>query len=397
MTAARGDNQAILVLNAGSSSIKFCLFRLGADGTLRRDVRGQVSDLHTAARFVMRRDAVVLADRALSDGPQSHAAALEQALTDIAAQARGVRIVGVGHRVVHGGLEFMAPTRLTPEVLERLESYVPLAPLHQPHNLSAIRVMFERLPDVPEIGCFDTAFHRGVPEVAQLFALPPRFARAGIRRYGFHGLSYEYIASRLPAIDERAAAGRTVVFHLGNGASMCAMAGGRSVATTMGFTAVDGLPMGTRCGSLDPGVMLFMMDELGMGPREIERLIYHESGLYGMSGISNDVRDLLASPSPAAATALEVFTYRAARELGSLAAALGGLDAIVFTAGIGENQPEIRARVCRASEWLGIDLDPATNARHGPRISTSASRVAAYVVPTDEESMIARHVQRLLA
>jgi acetate kinase len=285
---------------------------------------------------------------------------------------------------------------LTGEVLERLDRYVPLAPLHQPHNLAAIRVMLERLPGTPEFACFDTAFHRTIPEVAQLFALPPRFAAAGIRRYGFHGLSYEYIASRLPALDGRAASGRTVVFHLGNGASMCAMVGGRSVATTMGFTAVDGLPMGTRCGSLDPGVVLFLMDELALGPREIERLIYHESGLFGMSGVSSDVRDLLASDAPAAATALDVFVYRAGRELGSLAAALGGLDAIVFTAGIGENQREIRARICRDAEWLGVELDEAANARHGPRISTPRSRVLAFVVPTDEESMIARHVQRLL-
>ena len=390
------DDRAILVLNAGSSSIKFCVFRWPDDGSLQRDVRGQVSGLHAAARFVMRRDDVVITDRALTAGPLSHAAALEQALTEIEAEVGGARVVGVGHRVVHGGLEFMAPTRLDAEVLAKLDRYVPLAPLHQPHNLAAIRVMLERMPGVPEIGCFDTAFHRGIPEVAQLFALPSRFAQAGIRRYGFHGLSYEYIASRLCAVDERAASGRTVVFHLGNGASMCAIAGGRSVATTMGFTAVDGLPMGTRCGSLDPGVLLFMMDELGLGPREIERLIYHESGLYGLSGISNDVRDLLASSSPAAATALDVFVYRAARELGSLAAALGGLDAIVFTAGIGENQPEIRARICRAAEWLGIELDAAANARQGPRISTAASRVAAYVVPTDEESMIASHVQGML-
>jgi len=397
MTDAGSDGRAILVLNAGSSSIKFCVFRVRADGALERDVRGQVSGLHTAARFVMRRDDAVLADRALATGSLPHAVALEQALTEIEAQVGDARIVGVGHRVVHGGLEFMAPTPLTPDVLAKLERYVPLAPLHQPHNLSAIRVMLERMPGVPEIGCFDTAFHRSIPEVAQLFALPPRFAQAGIRRYGFHGLSYEFIASRLPVIDARAASGRTVVFHLGNGASMCAMAGGHSVATTMGFTAVEGLPMGTRCGSLDPGVVLFMMDELGLGPREIERLIYHESGFYGMSGISNDVRDLLASAAPAAATALDVFVYRAARELGSLAAALGGLDAIVFTAGIGENQPEIRARIGRAAEWLGIELDEAANARHGPRISKAHSRVAAYVVPTDEETMIARHAQRLLA
>jgi acetate kinase len=387
--------RAILVLNAGSSSIKFCVFRVD-ERELSRDLRGQVSGLGTAAKFVMRRDDSLIEDRPLAQASISHAGALEQLLDAIEAHLGGAHIVGVGHRVVHGGLEFMAPTVLTEEVLDRLDRYVPLAPLHQPHNLAAIRVMLERLPGTPEFACFDTAFHRTIPEVAQLFALPPRFAAAGIRRYGFHGLSYEYIASRLPALDGRAASGRTVVFHLGNGASMCAMVGGRSVATTMGFTAVDGLPMGTRCGSLDPGVVLFLMDELALGPREIERLIYHESGLLGMSGVSSDVRELLASDAPAAATALDVFVYRAGRELGSLAAALGGLDAIVFTAGIGENQREIRARICRDAEWLGVELDEAANPRHGPRIATPRSRVLAFVVPTDEESMIARHVLRLL-
>jgi len=291
----------------------------------------------------------------------------------------------------------MAPTVVDEAVLSRLDRYVPLAPLHQPHNLAAIRALLARLPGVPEIACFDTAFHRSVPEVAQLFALPPRFAAAGVRRYGFHGLSYEYIAARLPAIDARAATGRTVVFHLGNGSSMCALRAGCSVATTMGFTAVDGLPMGTRCGTLDPGVLLFLMDEMRLGPRDIERLIYQESGLLGMSGVSSDVRELLASDEPAAAMALDVFVYRAARELGSLAAALGGLDAIVFTAGIGENQAGIRARICQQAAWLGVELDAPANERHGPRISTAHSTTAAYVIPTDEESMIARHVLQLLA
>jgi acetate kinase len=267
-----------------------------------------------------------------------------------------------------------------------------LAPLHQPHNLAAIRAVLERMPEVPQVACFDTAFHRTAPDIAQLFALPPRFAEAGIRRYGFHGLSYEFIASQLPALDPRAASGRTVVFHLGNGASMCALRAGRSVATTMGFTAVDGLPMGTRSGALDPGVLLFLMDEMRLGPRDIERLLYHESGLLGVSGISSDVRDLLASREPAAALALDLFVYRAARELGSLSAALGGLDAIVFTAGIGENSAEIRERICREAAWLGVELDSEANARNGPRISSADSRVSAYVVPTDEESMIARHV-----
>jgi acetate kinase len=338
----------------------------------------------------------VVAERELSGEAPDHVEALEVLIRFLRAQLQDGTIAGVGHRVVHGGLEFMAPTRVDADVLGRLERYVPLAPLHQPRNLAAIRRMLERLPGVPEVACFDTAFHRTVPEVAQLFALPPRYAAAGIRRYGFHGLSYEHVASVLPALDPRAAAGRTVVFHLGNGASMCALRGGRSVATTMGFTAIDGLPMGTRSGALDPGVLLYLFDELGMSVRDVERLLYEESGLLGMSGVSSDMRELLASEAPAARQALDVFVYRAGRELGSLAAALGGLDAVVFTAGIGENQPEIRRRICADAAWLGLELDPEANGRHGPRISTPGSSVAAWVVPTDEETMIARHVVRLL-
>jgi len=387
--------EAIVVLNAGSSSIKFCTFRRN-DGRLERELRGQVSGLGTAPRLSARRGVEIATDRALSDGPMGHADALGILLEFLRAELHGETIVGVGHRVVHGGLEFMAPTVVDAGILERLQRYVPLAPLHQPHNLAAIRLMLDRLPGVPEIACFDTAFHRTIPEVAQLFALPPRFAEAGIRRYGFHGLSYEYVASVLPSLDARAATGRTVVFHLGNGSSMCAIAGGRSVATTMGFTAVEGLPMGTRTGAMDPGVLLFMFDELGMTVREVERLLYHESGLLGMSGVSSDMRDLLASDLPAARLAVDVFVYRARRELGSLAAALGGLDAVVFTAGIGENQAEIRRRICNDASWLGLELDEAANGQHGPRISTTRSRVSTWVVPTDEETMIARHVARLL-
>jgi acetate kinase len=394
-TVAAGAGSAILVLNAGSSSIKFCLFRLQHGGAVR-DLRGQVSGLGTAPRFTSRNEQGAAVDRVLGDRPMSHAVALDHLLDAVQDGLDGARIVGVGHRVVHGGLEFMAPTAVDESILQRLDRYVPLAPLHQPHNLAAIRALLARLPGVPEVACFDTAFHRTVPEVAQRFALPPRFAAAGVRRYGFHGLSYEYIASRLPQVDARAANGRTVVFHLGNGASMCAMHRCQSVATTMGFTAVDGLPMGTRCGALDPGVVLFLLDELQMDARAIEQLIYHESGLLGMSGVSSDMRALLASDAPSAALALDVFTYRAGRELGSLAAALGGLDAIVFTAGIGENQAEIRQRICAHGAWLGLEVDAAANLRHGPRISTPASAVAAYVIPTDEESMIARHVQHVL-
>ena len=386
---------AIVVLNAGSSSIKFCTFR--RDGAaLVRELRGQVSGLGTVPRLAAKRGAEVVAERELASGAMSHAQAMSLLLDFLRAELHGERIAGVGHRVVHGGLEFMAPTLVDATVLAHLERYCPLAPLHQPHNLAAIRLMLERLPGVPEVACFDTAFHRTIPDVAQLFALPPRFAAAGVRRYGFHGLSYEYVASVLPSLDERAAHGRTVVFHLGNGSSMCAMAGGRSVATTMGFTAVDGLPMGTRTGALDPGVLLFMFDEMGMSVRDVERLLYRESGLLGMSGISSDMRDLLASDEPSARLALDVFVYRARRELGSLAAALDGLDAVVFTAGIGENQPEVRRRICTGAAWLGVELDDAANECHGPRISTASSRVSAWVVPTDEETMIARHVARLV-
>jgi acetate kinase len=391
---SRGGD-AIVVLNAGSSSIKFCTFRRNGAG-LERELRGQVSGLGTAPRLTAKRGVNAIVDRELSAGGMSHGDALGLLLDFLRTELRGEAIVGIGHRVVHGGLEFMAPTRVDAGILERLDRYVPLAPLHQPHNLAAIRLMLERLPGVPEIACFDTAFHRTIPEVAQLFALPPRFAEAGVRRYGFHGLSYEYVASVLPSLDTRAAVGRTVVLHLGNGASMCAMAGGRSVATTMGFTAVDGLPMGTRTGALDPGVLLFMFDELGLSVREVERLLYHESGLLGMSGVSSDMRDLLASDLPAARLAIDVFVYRARRELGSLAAALAGLDALVFTGGIGENQHEVRRRICADAAWLGLELDVAANERHGPRISSAGSAVSAWVVPTDEETMIARHVARLL-
>ncbi len=386
---------ALLVLNAGSSSIKFCTFRRDGGG-LHRGLRGQVAGLGNAPRLTAKRGATLVADRALADGAMTHADALGRLLEFLREELHGERIAGVGHRVVHGGLEFMAPTRVDDSILARLERYVRLAPLHQPHNLAAIRLMLERLPGVPQVACFDTAFHRGIPEVAQLFALPPRFAAAGMRRYGFHGLSYEYVASVLPAIDPRAAAGRSVVLHLGNGASMCALAAGHSVATTMGFTAVDGLPMGTRSGALDPGALLFMFDELGMGVREVERLLYHESGLLGMSGISSDMRELLASEAPAARLAVDVFVYRAVRELGSLAAALGGLDALVFTAGIGENQPEVRSRIGAGAAWLGLELDESANAAGAQRISTARSTVAAWVLPTDEELMIARHVTALL-
>ncbi len=391
-------DQAIVVLNAGSSSVKFSVF-FRASGALELRLRGQIEALFSAPRFVARDAAdATVSEKTWPDGTKlGHDGALAHLFAFLRERSDGAQLIGVGHRVVHGGMEYTQPVCVDAALLAALDKFVPLAPLHQPHNLAAIRAVMQRSPDVPQVACFDTAFHRTNPELAQMFALPYEMHEAGVRRYGFHGLSYEYIASVLPGVDARAAQGRTVVLHLGNGASMCALQAGRSVASTMGFTAVDGLPMGTRTGNLDPGVVLFLMDERGMDPRAIEKLLYQQSGLLGVSGIASDMRTLLASREPRAKLAVDLFVYRISRELGSLAAALGGLDAIVFTAGVGENSAEIRARVCQAASWLGVELDTAANAGGGPRISATASRVGALTIPTNEELMIARHTERLLA
>jgi len=390
-------SDAILVVNAGSSSIKFSLF-LERGEALDLLLGGQIEGLYSAPRFKARDAAgAVVGERQWGDGePLGHDGGLAHLADFLRAQLGEHRLTGVGHRVVHGGAAYAAPVRLTAEIVGQLEQFIPLAPLHQPHNLKPIRLLLENQPQLPQVACFDTAFHRHQPEIAQAFALPPVITERGVLRYGFHGLSYEYIAAILPQVDPRAAAGRCVVLHLGNGASMCAIHQGRSVASTMGFTAVDGLPMGTRSGNLDPGVVLYLMDELKMDARAIEKLLYQQSGLLGVSGVSSDMRTLLASDDPRAKFAVELFVYRIGRELGSLAAALGGLDALVFTAGIGEHSAEIRERVCRAAAWLGVELDPAANAAGGPRLSTDASRTAAWVIPTNEELMIARHTRRLL-
>ena len=395
MTVTSQD--AIAVINAGSSSIKFSLFaQQGSE--LALVLRGQVEGIHTAPRFVAKSAAgETVASRAWAEGTQlGHDGALEHIVGFVRDGAQGLALKGVGHRVVHGGMRYAQPVRVDAKVLDDLEQFIALAPLHQPHNLAPIRLLHERRPDLPQVACFDTAFHRTQPELAQMFALPKALHDDGVRRYGFHGLSYEYIASVLPGLAPAAAQGRTVVLHLGNGASMCALAGGRSVASTMGFTAVDGLPMGTRCGALDPGVILYLMDQRGMDARAIERLIYSESGLLGVSRVSSDMRTLLASGEPRAALAVDLYVYRIARELGSLAAALGGLDAIVFTGGIGENSAAIRERVCRDAGWLGVALDAQANAGGGPSIVSAASKVAAWVLPTNEELMIARHTLQVL-
>ena len=388
---------AIAVINAGSSSIKFSIFGL-REGTLALDVHGQIEGLHTAPHFVARDPAGhTVAERSWGEGTAlGHDGAMEHLQTFLRERLAGDRLVGVGHRVVHGGPEYAAPVRIDAATLKALERLIPLAPLHQPHNLSPIAALLARAPGLLQVACFDTSFHRSNPDVAQRFALPEDLYQAGVRRYGFHGLSYEYVSAVLPRFDAAGAAGRTVVFHLGNGSSMCALQTGRSVASTMGFTALDGLPMGTRCGALDPGVILYLMDERGMDARAIEQLLYNRSGLLGMSELSSDMRALLASDDPRARLAIDVYVYRMRRELGSLAAALGGLDALVFTAGIGENAAAIRERVCRDAAWLGLTLDPGANAQGGPLISAPDSRVRAWVIPTDEELMIARHTLRVL-
>ena len=386
----------ILVLNAGSSSVKFSVFAL--EGTLSLKYRGQLEGLFTSPRFVAK-DAkgAVVSEKSWGEGTElGHAGAIEYLRVFLRGLAGDVRLAGVGHRVGHGGVRYPRPVVVTPSVLEDLERLVPLAPLHQPHNLQPIRLVMERMPEVLQVACFDTAFHRTNPSLAQMFALPQALTEAGVRRYGFHGISYEYIASVLPERDPRAAAGRTVVLHLGNGSSMCALQAGQSIASTMGFTPVEGLPMGTRCGSLDPGVILFLLNQRKMDARAIETLLYSQSGLLGVSGLSSDVRTLLESSEPGAKLALDLYVYRIGRELGSLAAALGGLDALVFTAGIGENAAAIRERICENARWLGVELDPTANSKGGPCVTTSQSRVTAWVIPTNEELMIALHTARLL-
>jgi acetate kinase len=387
---------AVLVLNAGSSSIKFSLF--GERSTLVAG--GQVGGIYTAPVFVAKdgAGATVGEKRWASPAGLGHEGALAHIIDWIRTHhGRDHRLTAVGHRVVHGGTHFLAPTRIDAAMVAKLETLVPLAPLHLPHNLAPIRTLLARAPELPQIACFDTAMHRTFPRVEQMFALPKELEDEGVRRYGLHGLSYEHIASVLPSVDPRAAAGKTVVLHLGNGASMCALDAGRSVASTMGLTGVDGLPMGTRSGALDPGVMLYLMQQRGMDARAIESLIYTKSGLLGVSGVSSDMRALLASPEPRAALAIELFVYRIGRELGSLAAALGGLDAIVFTGGIGEHAAPIRARVCIAAGWLGVELDASANEAGGPRLSTASSRTSAWVIPTNEELVIARHTRAVLA
>ena len=384
-----------LVLNAGSSSLKFSVFQRPDGQSWRLEARGQIEGIGVSPRLTVKDsngETIANQDADVRDG--------REAVNALAAWLRskygGSRVLGVGHRVVHGGARFKVPTVLNPQVLEQLRELIPLAPLHQPYNLAAIEAAITRLPNVPQVACFDTSFHRGQPAVAELIPLPRELRQAGLQRYGFHGLSYEYIASVLPQVAPEIAQGRVIVAHLGSGASLCALKEGKSVDSTLGFTALDGLCMGTRPGSLDPGVVLHLFQSLKLSVKEVETLLYKKSGLLGISGISNDMRDLLGRAEPDAQLAVDYFVYRAAREIGALTAVLGGIDGLVFTAGIGENSPEIRRRICDACSWLGVELNENANRDRGPEISTSRSKVAVWVVPTNEELMIARHTGSLL-
>jgi acetate kinase len=389
-------NDYAIVLNAGSSSLKFSIYERPAGASWNVASRGQVDGIGTAPRFTARSgDGAPLADDGL-DASVDARGAFDALAAWLRTRYGGSRVLGVGHRVVHGGAKYARPTIVTPEVLQDLRSLIPLAPLHQPYNLAAIDAVTERLPGVPQVACFDTSFHRGQPAVAELVPLPRDLCRNGVQRYGFHGLSYEYIASVLPDVAPDIAYGRVIVAHLGSGASLCAMRGGRSIDSTLGFTALDGLCMGTRPGTVDPGVILYLFQVLGLSSKDVETVLYKKSGLLGISGVSNDMRDLLRSEEPGARLAVDYFVYRAAKEIGAMAAVLRGVDALVFTAGIGERSAAIRQRICAASEWLGIELDTDANAKNGPRITRPQSRVSAWVIPTNEELIIARHTGSLL-
>jgi acetate kinase len=390
---AVGSEPLIGVINAGSSSLKFSVY----EGE-RRLLAGQVDGLGARpSASATGPDGEAIAPPDLGAAPPSTPSEVLPAVLPWTRERLGARrLAALGHRVVHGGLHHSRPARVTPELLAELEALVPLAPLHEPHNLAPIKMAMTLNPDLPQLACFDTAFHRTAPEVEQAFALPYALYEEGVRRYGFHGLSYEYIASVLPQHAPEIAEGRVVVLHLGNGCSACALKAGASIATTMGFTALDGLPMGTRCGALDAGVVLHLIQTKGMAAEALVDLLYRRSGMLGLSGVSSDFRELLASAEPRSRFAIDVFCYCTARWIGSLAAALGGLDGVVFTAGVGENAAPIRSAICRACGWLGLELDEAANSEHRTRISTPKSRVAAYVIKTDENLMIARHARALV-
>jgi acetate kinase len=392
-------NKFLLVINAGSSSIKFATYHKEAlSNQLVADASGQIEGIGNQPYFTaMNPNDVILVKRKFSvDEVHDHTSAITIIRSWLLDYFADGTLLAVGHRVVHGGQNYSKPVLIDAKVLKVLEALIPLAPLHQPHNLAAIRAFQEIMPSLPQVACFDTAFHRTQPDVAQRFALPRRYFDEGVRHYGFHGLSYEYIASVLPTLEPSLANARIIVAHLGNGASLCAIHNGHSIATTMGFTPLDGLVMGTRCGNIDPGVLLYLMNQHNMDVQALEQLLYHQSGLLGVSGISSDMRKLLASDDPRAKEAIELFVYRIGREIGSLVAALGGLDALIFTAGIGEHSAIIRTKVCHQAKWLGLELDESANETSSSGISTLSSKISAWVVATDENQMIAQHTLRQL-
>jgi len=393
------EPDVIVTLNAGSSSLRCAIFERGGDGLdvrLRLGLRG----LPDAMIWQREDTSTGETEEEQLDPPDSPDTAQETALAKMTerllAEIDPARIAAFSHRVVHGGQEFTAPVHVDAEVIKHLATLSPMAPSHQPHNLAAIRNLAERFPDIPQIACFDTAFHKDLPRDDQVFALPKELAAEGIRRYGFHGLSYDYVASALQDIAPKIAQDRVVIAHLGHGASMCALNGGKSVATTMGMTALDGLPMGQRCGALDPGVVLYLIEERGMAPTEVREMLYKRSGLVGLSDVSSDMVALLDSDAPDAKAAVAFFIYRCRREIGSLVAALGGLDALVFTGGIGEHAPAIRQGICAELGWLGVQIDDEANDQGASRISPEAGKVKVYMLPTDEEQVLARGAHALL-
>lgn len=387
----------VLILNAGSSSLKFSVYSRAKTESWLIVARGQIDGIGTDPFLIAKNaDGRQIANQKLESTVRDAHQALDALADWLRSQYKDAHILGVGHRVVHGGTEYFRPTLVTKQVLTELQKLIPLAPLHQPFNLAAIEAVFERLPGVPQVACFDTGFHRNHEEIMDIVPLPKEIRQKGVRRYGFHGLSYEYISSVLPQVAPKIGKGRVIVAHLGSGASLCAMKNGKSIDSTLGFTALDGLCMGTRPGSLDPGVVLYLFQTVGLSPKEVESMLYKKSGLLGISGISNDMRILLESGEHEAKLAVDYFVYRITKEMGAMAAVLGGLDALVFTAGIGENSPAIRQKICKASSWLGIELDEDVNKQKEICISASQSNISVWVIPTDEELMIAMHLKNLL-
>lgn len=389
----------LLVINAGSATLKFSVYQISADGELSPSAQGKIDSRNDQATFAVRlANGEVLIERKLeADVAKNHGHWPTVILNWLQDYFADCELFAIGHRIVHGGIKYSEPAIIDNEALQDLAALIPLAPLHQPYNLAFVRAFLDAMPDVPQVACFDTAFHRSQPEIAQRFALPRRYFDEGVRRYGFHGLSYEYINAKLYELEPKLCDAKTIVAHLGNGSSLCAIQHGKSIATTMGFSPLDGLVMGTRCGQIDPGVLLYLLEHAKLDVKAVEHLLYYESGLLGVSGLSSDMRELLVSDNPNAKEAIDLYVYRIVREIGSLTAAFGGLDVLVFTGGIGENAAAIRSQVCKQIAWLGLELNDAENAPNAGCISVRNSNISAWIIKTDENLMIALHTQKLLS